>query len=373
MNKTIGIGLIGYGGIGRMHALCLRMLPLVYPELPPVRIVAVQTASQRSADRVVQELGADVLATTSLTTLLEHPDLHIVDCCAPTGDHAAVALATIAAGKALFCEKPLAATLAEAEEIVALATKHRVLGGVNFHFRQVPALQEAKRLIDAGLLGDVIGFHLRYFRASNIKRDRPITWRFAGPGSGVLVDLGSHMLDLTHHLLGNVAWVAARMRNLVGERLGPDGAPITIDADDVAWMQLGLDNGAIGSIEVSKLVPGAADDIRIEAYGTNGSLIYDAQDPNNLRVVEGAESLPGDRRIATLSRTRPAASLPGGEMPTGTVAWHAASIRAFLGAYLEGNTPVPSLADGLAVDRVIAAARQSAITSRVVTIADQSR
>jgi predicted dehydrogenase len=266
----------------------------------------------------------------------------------------------IAAGKALFCEKPLAATLAESQQIVALAIQQQVIGGMNFHFRQIPALQEAKRLIEAGLLGTVIGFHLRYYRASNIKRDRPITWRFAGPGSGVLVDLGSHMLDLTSHLLGQTAWVAARMRNLVDTRLGPDGQPITIDSDDVAWMQLGLANGAIGSIAVSKLVPGAADDIRIEAYGTHGSLVYDAQDPNGLQIVDSAEALPGSRRIGTLSRTRPAASLPGGEMPTGTVAWHAASLRAFLGAYAEGREPSPSLTDGLEVDRVIAAARESA-------------
>lgn len=366
MTRQIGVGLVGYGGIGRMHALALRMLPIVHPEIPPVRIVAVQTASQSSADRAQQELGPDVLTTTSLDALLAHPELDVVDCCTPTGDHARVALATIAARKALLCEKPLAATLDEADAIVAAAEMAGVVGGVNFHFRQVPAIQEARRLIDGGLLGEVIGFHLRYYRASNIKRDRPVTWRFSGPGSGVLVDLGSHMLDLTRHLLGQPTWVSAHMRTLIAERRGPDGQPVTIDGDDVAWMQIGLSGGGVGSIEVSKLVPGAADDIRIEAYGTGGALFYDAQDPNGLRVVEGAESTPGSRRIGTLSRTRPAASLPGAEMPTGTVAWHLASLRSFLGAYLEGKSPSPSLIDGREVDRLIAAAQRSAASQGAI-------
>ena len=89
MNE-IGIGLVGYGAIGRLHALCYQMLALAYPELPPVRIAAVQTATPESAARARRELG-DILATTRLEELLASPAVHVVDCCAPTGDHARVA------------------------------------------------------------------------------------------------------------------------------------------------------------------------------------------------------------------------------------------------------------------------------------------
>ena len=88
----------------------------------------------------------------------------------------------------------------------------------------MPALLEARRLIENGLLGDVTGFQLRYYRASNLRRDRPATWRFAGPGSGVLVDLGSHLIDLVLHLLGPIARVSARLRTIVAERPGASGA-----------------------------------------------------------------------------------------------------------------------------------------------------
>ena len=174
MTAVIGIGLVGYGGIGRMHALCYRMLPLVYPDLEiRVRLTGVVTASAASAERARRELG-DVLTTTNLDELLTHPSITVIDCCAPTGDYARIAEAALAAGKALFCEKPLGATPEEAERIVDLAHARGLPGSMNFHLRFVPALQEAWRRIDNGLIGDVRSFHLRCYR-SNLRRDRAIS------------------------------------------------------------------------------------------------------------------------------------------------------------------------------------------------------
>ncbi len=356
----LGVGLVGYGEIGRLHALCYHMLPLMYPDLPvTARIVAVATASAASAERARRELG-DIVATTDLATLLHHPNVAVVDCCAPTGDHAFIARATLLAGKRLFCEKPLAATADEAEQIAALARARGLPGGVNFHFRQIPALQEAHRRAEAGLLGGISGFHMRYYRASNLKHDRPMSWRFAGPGSGVLVDLGSHLIDLTLHLLGPIAAVAARTRTLVPMRPGPDGQPLQIESDDVAWLDLELADGGRGTIEVSKVVPGAGDDLRIEAYGARGMLVFDTHNPNILEVVESTDGAARRQHIATLSQTQPAAALPRPETPTGVLQWHLASISSFLTAVGTNTRPRPDFDDGLQIDRVIEAAARSA-------------
>jgi predicted dehydrogenase len=129
-----------------------------------------------------------------------------------------------------------------------------------------------------------------------------------------------------------------------------------VPSDDVAWLELGLANGARGTLEASKVVPGAGDDLRVEAYGTRGTLIFDTRDPNHLYVADEH----GGRQIATWSRTAPAASLPGGEMSSGWIQWHAASIAAFLDALGRGAEPQPSLHEGLQVDRVIDAAFASA-------------
>jgi predicted dehydrogenase len=359
MAPEVGIGLAGYGAIGRLHALCYRMLPLAYPDLPIMpRLAAVATTTAASAERARRELG-DVVTTTDLGELLRHPGVAVVDCCAPTGDHAQVALAALASGKALFCEKPLAADADESARIVALARERGLAGGVNYHFRWAPALQEAHRLVAAGLLGDIYGFHMRYFRSSNLRRDRPMTWRFTGLGSGVLLDLGSHLIDLALHLLGPIATVAARTRTVIAERPDRDGISVQVNSDDAVWLQIELAGGGLGTIAASKVVPGAGDDIRIEAHGSRGTLVFDTADPNGLVVVEGADAATGGRRIATLSRTVPVAALPGVETPTGIVQWHLASIAAFLHALGGAALARPTLDDGLLVDRVIDAARRS--------------
>ena len=360
MAAEIGVGLIGYGAIGRLHALCYRMLPLCYPDLPLMpRLVAVATASASSAARARRELG-DLVVTTDFERLFDDPSVTLVDCCAPTGDHARMAISTLLAGRALFCEKPLTASLEDSQRIVALAQARSLAGGINFHFRWIPAIQEARRLIEAGLLGDVLSFHMRYYRSSNLRRDRPATWRFTGAGSGVLVDLGAHLIDMTLHLLGPITGVSARTRTLVEQRPGASGLLIPIESDDVAWLQIELAGGGRGTIEVSKLVPGAADDVRIEAYGTLGTLIFDTRDPNSLTVAEGAGATPGGRSIATFSRTTPPAALPSAETPTATLQWHLASMAAFVRSLGDGTAPQPNLQAGLAVDRVLVAAAQSA-------------
>ena len=360
MASELGIGLIGYGGIGRVHALCYRMLPLAYPSLPIMpRLIAVATASAASAERARRELG-DVQATTELEALLRNPAVTVVDCCAPTGDHARIAGAALLVGKTLFCEKPLAATADEAATLAALARERGLTGGVNFHFRWVPVVQEARRRIEAGLLGEVYSFHLHYYRSSNLRRDRPLTWRFAGPGSGVLLDLGSHLIDLVLYLLGPISAVAARTRTVIAERPDPTGQPARIASDDVVWLQLALAGGGLGTLEASKVVPGAADDVRIEAYGSQGTLLFDTRDPNNLYIAEGAGAQVGGQRIATLSHTLPPAAIPGAETPTGWVQWHLASIADFFDTLGSGARPHSDLDSAARVQYVIDAALRSA-------------
>lgn len=359
MPHELGVGLIGYGGIGRMHALCYAMLPLVYPDLPArAKIVGVATAGSESAERARRELG-DVFVTTSAEQLIEHPGVALVDCCAPTGDHARYAAATLRAGKLLYCEKPLTGDARASAELAELARARGLAAGVNYHFRQIPALQLARELTAQGLLGEVYGFHMRYFRASNLKRDRPVSWRFAGPGSGVLVDLGAHLVDLVLTLLGPIVSVSAQARTVVPERPGLDGRPVAVTSDDAAWLQLGLAGGGRGTLAVSKIVPGAGDDLRIEAYGSAGWLCFDTADPNSLVVAEGAGAPQGGRRIVTASRSAPATTLIGGETPVGVVQWHLAALAGFLGAASAGAPADPGLEAGLAVDRVLSAACES--------------
>lgn len=360
MTSERGVGLIGYGAIGRMHALCYRALPLVYPDLPFLpRLVAVATHSAASAERARRDLG-DLFATTDYRTLLDRADIDLVDCCAPTGDHGPMALATLDAGKGLICEKPLAATGDEAATIAQRAAQRNLPGGVFYHLRFVPAIQQARRLIEAGLLGEVYSFQMHYYRSSNVQRDRPITWRFAGPGSGVLHDLGSHLLDLVEHLLGPVARVSARLRTVVPQRRGPDGALVTITSDDAATLQLELAGGGYGVVEASKVVPGAGDDVRIAAYGSAGALVFDTRDPNGLEIVEGAHGAIGGRRVATLSFSEPAAAILQGEKASGALQWYLATLAACCRAVAGEASGAATFDEAARVQSIIDSALRSA-------------
>lgn len=363
MATEIGVGLIGYGAIGRVHALCYRMLPLCYPALEPQpKVVAVAVASAQGAARAQREL--DVAVTTSVDELIARPDVALIDCCGPTGEHAAMVRAALAAGKPVFCEKPLAVAAGESAALATLAAERGLACGVNYHFRCVPALQEAKRWIDAGGLGEVIGFQMRYYRASNLKRDRALSWRFQGPGSGVMVDLGAHIVELALHLLGPITSVAASARTLVAERPGPDGALVPIDSDDAAWLSFELAGGGRGTAQVSKIAPGSADDLRIEAYGTHGALIFDTADPNRLVLADSA----GQRQIATFSKATPAPAYPSSELVTAPLLWHMASIAAYLAALGGSGAPTPSFADAARVDAVLLAAQHSAAQGGAVIL-----
>ncbi len=353
---SYGIGLAGYGGIGRLHALCWRMLPLVYPELPTVRLAVVAAASEATRARARRELGAEVAILDDALLIATHTEVQIVDCCLPTDAHVALVTRALANGRAVFCEKPLTSDLLATQQLAAQAAQMGVVASVNYHFRQVPALAEARRRVQAGLLGEVRGFHLRYHRASNLNIHRPITWRFVGDGSGVLLDLGAHLVDQVLTLLGPVARVAARTRTVVRERPGVDGTLTAVSGDDIAWLDLELADGGYGTISVSKMVPGANDDVRIEAYGARGALLYDARDPN---VIEIAENGGAMQRITMLSRT-PGAVLPAAETPTGAIQWHLASIAAFV-ASMQPDPPdrAPTFDEAARVDAVLAAAQQS--------------
>jgi predicted dehydrogenase len=358
MNKSLGIGLIGYGGIGRLHALCYRMLPLVYPELGPIHVVGVVAKSPATIARANRELG-NIIATTDLDTLLDHPEVTLIDCCAPTDDHYAISTATLTANKALYCEKPLTANQAQSEELRLLAEQTGMTVGVHYHFRAIPALQEARRRIEQGLLGEVIGFQMRYYRASNLRTDRPLSWRFLGPSSGVLIDLGSHLIDMTQHLLGPISQVAAFPRTIHAQRRNHSGALVAISADDDVRLEVELAQGGRGTLVASKVVAGAGDDLRIEAYGTQGSLIFDTTQPNGIQI---ASATSGSQWVNMQSRATLQATLPGSETPTATLHWHLTAIAEFIEAWRHGHVPPTDLRAALQTDRVIHAAQQSALS-----------
>ena len=204
------VGIIGFGFIGKVHAYGYLNLPLLYDPPPLVaKITHVVTGRQETAEKACRAIGADV-AVTDYRAVTENPDIDIVHICTPNHLHREALLSAMRQQKHIYCDKPLTATLAEAEEIGAALANYRGTAQMTFQNRFFPATLRAKQLVAAGALGEVLEFRANYLHGGNANPDAPLKWKMtAAAGGGVIADLASHVLDLTEHLLGPLQSLSA--------------------------------------------------------------------------------------------------------------------------------------------------------------------
>lgn len=374
---TIGIGMVGCGMIGRVHALGYRDLALMYPgQLPAVHLTAVCTSRPETACAAAAEAGFGAWCT-DLAELLARDDVDVVDCVAPNYLHHRVVLAAIAAGKHVYCEKPLALDGAQAREIAHAAGRGGVWVGMVFNYRFVPAVMRARQLAEAGALGEVYSFRAAYLHSGYQDPLRPMSWRLRREqaGGGALVDLGSHAIDLIRHLLGEFAAVRATACTYIKERPARKGAaemePVTVD--DAAWLQARLVSGAVGTIEASRFATGMVDDLRFEIHGERGALRFGLMDPNWLYWYDATRpggAFGGERGWTRLETVQhyPGAAVPPARAPVGWARTLAENQAAFLRAVARGERPQPDVTDGLRVQLVLDAAYESARTGEWVPV-----
>jgi predicted dehydrogenase len=259
----IRVGMIGYGGIGRVHALGYRAIPFYYG-LPAdfVKVVAVATTRRDSAQAAAQEIGCEVF-TDDYRELIARDDVDLIDCSAPNAAHEEIILAAAAAKKPIYCEKPLAMDTAQGQRIVAATEGLHT--GMTFNVRYFPAIMRARQLMAEGFVGRVFSFRGRYYRSSYIDPNKPMSWRLKREisGGGALMDLGSHVLDLIYHLLGEIGSVQATLDTLIKERPIAAGSSerTPVDVDDIAFMHMRLRDGTLGLFEVSRMGTGATNDL----------------------------------------------------------------------------------------------------------------
>lgn len=365
----IGIGLVGYGGIGKIHTLGYKELHMLYPrQLPAIDLAAVCTSKSETAQRAAQD-GGYRRWYTDVAELVQQDDVTVVDCACPNFAHNSVILKAIAAGKHVYCEKPLALTGAEAREIAHAAEQAGVQVGMTFNYRFIPALLRAYELIQEGALGNIYRFQAEYLHTGYQDPERPLNWRMQKElsGGGALADLGAHAIDLIRHLLGEFDAVHAVTQTYIPMRPLARGTREkgAVTVDDAAWLQVKLQNGTIGTIEASRFATGALDDLKLEICGEKGALRFDLMDANWLYWFDASRKggdFGGDRgwvRLETV-QTYPGASVPPARAILGWPRTHAENQYRFLKAIVEGNIPRPNVIDGLRTQLVLDAAYDSA-------------
>ena len=308
------VGIIGFGNIGKVHAHCYQSIPHCFTE-PKVQaqIVSVLRSGLGRDAEILRSLGSP-LETTSMEEFLSQ-DLDLVDICSPNGFHNEQVKAALDKRVAVYCEKPLGLNLDQARESTQAAKKTGVLTHTAFTMRYVPAVEQAKAILAAGVLGEIFNFRIHYFHNSYMDPARPMSWRLrkATSGGGSLADLGIHMIDMVGYLLGDVSWVKCRTRTFIVQRPVAAGSSqmAPVDVDDWALCMLGLKNQAEGTIEVTRMSGGMGDSCRIEVFGSQGSIEIDYSQSGSVKYYDQRR-----KQYQLGSQGFPA---PTGERPLGEV------------------------------------------------------
>ena len=368
-DKAIGIGLVGAGYMGKAHAVALKSVGAVFnSKLRPVCEMICSTTPEGAA-RAAVEFGFNT-STARWQELVTNPRVEAVVIASPQTTHREIALAAFAAGKSVFCEKPLGASLGDARVMAEAAARSGLPNMVGFNYIRAPAMQLAYQMVAGGEIGDII--HVRAEHTEDFLADpeEPASWRTRDVSAGNLGDLSPHIVNTLLRLAGPITRVVADIETVHKTRPTPIGQE-AVTNDDQANFLCRFGSGAMGAVVVSRVATGRKMGYGFDIIGTRGALRFDAEDQNALWYYD-ARLRRGRQGFAKLL-TAPehpdyGAFCEGPGHGTGYGAQIIIEARDFLKAIETGEKIFPTFDDGLQVSRVITALFRSHDEKRWVEI-----
>lgn len=366
-----GIGLVGYKFMGKAHSNAYRQVHPFFPEVAKPRMVAICGRNETAVAAAAEQFGWESYET-DYHNLLTNDSIDIIDVATPGHLHHQVVLDALAAGKHVLCEKPLANTLEEAAEMVHAWRSAGTIGMVNFNYRKVPAVMLAKKLIDEGEIGAVRSFRASYLQDWLHDENAPMSWRLQREyaGSGALGDIGAHITDLAHMLIGPIKSVTGLLATAVSSRpLAHPQGDLThgdVTVDDWTSFLAKFENGATGVFEASRLATGRKNQNTFEINGSKGSIAFDLENLNHLQVYFDDD--PIARGFHNVLVTESAHPLVGNWWPDGhIIGWehtHVHQVRDLLIGVSTGEQPQPSFDDGYRCQAVLDAVERSSASGK---------
>ncbi len=284
---TIGVGMLGYSFMGKAHSNGFRKLPyMAWPPPAVPELVAICGRNEAAVQAAAQRFGYAGYYT-DWREMLKNDRIQLFDNGGPNNVHAEPCIAAAEAGKHILCEKPLARTAAEAKQMLDAVHKAGVKHLCAFNYRFVPAIRQARLLIERGLLGRIYHFRARYLQEWGT--DPSVAqWRYHADlaGSGALGDLGAHIIDIGRFLVGEPKRVMALAATFIGERDDPDesGNRRSVDVDDAFEAAVEFENGAVGTLEATRFATGRKNLNTFEINGEHGSISFNLERLNELDV-----------------------------------------------------------------------------------------
>ena len=369
--KTLNIGLIGYGFMGRTHSNAFlqagRFFDLPYE-------VNLKAVCARNADRV--KSFADNWGYESIETdwrkLIERKDIDLIDIASPNDTHAEIAIAAAKAGKMVMCEKPLGRNAAEAKAMVDAVEAAKIPNMVWYNYRRVPAVTMLKNLLDEGRFGRIFHYRAKFLQDWTISQDLPQggegLWRLdvSVAGSGVTGDLLAHNIDTAMWLNGPIKEVVAMTETFVKERQhNLTGKVEPVGIDDASLFLCRFENGSLASFEATRYARGHKALYTLEINGEHCSAFWDLHDLHRLQYFDHRDEgiTRGWRSVHITDGDHPYMShwwVPGLQIGYEHSFTH--QFADFLQAVGEGKQAAPTFRDGLATDLVCDAVLKSAKT-----------
>jgi predicted dehydrogenase len=371
MKEQVNIGLIGTQFMGKAHSNAWLKVPYFFDTaVTPVLHTACSRSEAQLAHFVDQYHWKR--AETSWEKMIESDEIDLVDICTPNELHMPVAIAAAKAGKHILCEKPIARNAEEAEDMYEAAQKAGIIHMMIFNYRFVPAIALAKRFIDQGKIGEVRHFNAVYYQDWLTDPEFPITWRHdaKASGSGAHGDMNAHIVDLGRYLVGEFRSVSGIQKTFIEERPLPSGKGRgKVSTDDATSFLATFENGAIGSFQATRLAPGRKNFLRLEIFGSTGSLGFNLERMNELEYFTSDDDLAsqGYKNILVTDASQPyiKAWWPPGHI----IGWEHTfvhQVKELLDAIGNKRTIAPDFYDGLrcqqVLDAVIASTKKNTWT-----------
>lgn len=380
--RTKNIGVVGAGFMGKAHCVALSNMPKLFTDAPYVPVF-------KTVCDIVPEIAEDFKerfsfekACTDYMDIINDPEIDIVCVCTPNDSHAEISIAALKAGKHVICEKPIATKTEDAKamaEAAEEAAKKGIVSMCGYQYRRVPAIDEAKKIIESGRLGEITNVRAQYLQSWSADPRSPLSWRFVKEtaGAGTLGDIFTHALDIAQYLAGNVTDVVSMVKTYIKERpvqeggvdllgtvkLGDDAKKQVVDVDDEVSVLCNFESGAIGSVEATRMAWGRNNYLTVEVHGTKGSLTWNYERLNELEVCYGMEDNDGERGFRKI--------YTGPANPHGDVTWNipgmnigygelkAIEAYEFAKAVEGGYQPTTNFTVGYQLDRVCEAVLES--------------
>ncbi|EMA49536.1 Gfo/Idh/MocA family protein [Halococcus thailandensis] len=359
---ALKIGVLGYRFMGRAHSNAFARLPMFFDDAPAIER---HTLVGRDEDALAAAADRFGFANTETDREAAIDEVDVFYNLGPNHLHPEPSIAALDADVPVFCEKPLAPTVADAERMAEAAAESDAIAGCAFNYRFVPAIQYAKNLIDAGELGEIRHVRGRYLQDWGADPEDPWTWRMDEElaGSGALGDLGAHTIDLARFLVGeqagDIEHVSGHLETFIEERPvegGDESRPVTVD--DAYSAQAEFAGGVMGTFEASRMASGHKNDHTIAIHGSEGSLKFSLERLNELELLR-----EGDRGYETVLVTDETDPYVEHWWPPGHVlGWEHTFVHEdyeFLSAVAEGEPYEPSFATACEVQRVLGAIERS--------------